>query len=253
MMARVFWAWALAERGDFDEGMDRGQEAVRLAEALNHPYSLAFACRGLGHVHGIKGDLRQAASLLERGVTLCREWNLHFVAPTLTEMLGYVYALSGRLAEGIELLQHALAAGESIGFTMFLTPLIVHLGEARVLADQPEEAAGLAERALALAREHGQRGQEAWAQRLLGDIAAHRDSSAVETAEGRYREAMTLAAELGMRPLMAHCHVGLGKLTRRSGRREQAQEHLTTATTMWREMDMRFWLEQAEAEMRGLI
>ena len=55
-----------------------------------------------------------------------------------------------------------------------------------------------------------------------------------------------------MRPLIAHCHLGLGKLYRRTGKREQAQEHLTTATTMYREMDMRFWLEQAEGEMREL-
>ena len=49
-----------------------------------------------------------------------------------------------------------------------------------------------------------------------------------------------------MRPLVAHCHLGLGKLYRRTGKREQAQEHLATATTMYREMDMRFWLEQAD-------
>ena len=56
----------------------------------------------------------------------------------------------------------------------------------------------------------------------------------------------------GMRPPVAHCHLGLGKLYRRTGDRQQAQEHLTTATTMYREMDMRFWLEQAEAEVREL-
>jgi hypothetical protein len=55
-----------------------------------------------------------------------------------------------------------------------------------------------------------------------------------------------------MRPLVAHCHLGLGKLSRRTGKREQAQEHLSTATAMYREMDMRFWLAQAGAEMRGL-
>ena len=69
------------------------------------------------------------------------------------------------------------------------------------------------------------------------------------TAEANYRAALELADELGMRPLVAHCHLGLGTLYRRTGKREQAQEHLTTATTMYREMDMRFWLEKAEAEM----
>jgi class 3 adenylate cyclase len=65
----------------------------------------------------------------------------------------------------------------------------------------------------------------------------------------RYREALALAGELEMRPLVCHCHLGLGKLYRRSDKREQALEHLTTATTRYREMDMRFWLEKAEAEM----
>jgi hypothetical protein len=55
-----------------------------------------------------------------------------------------------------------------------------------------------------------------------------------------------------MRPLVAHGHFGLGKLYPRTGQRDQAREHLTTATMMYREMDMRFWLEQAEAEVRGL-
>ena len=62
----------------------------------------------------------------------------------------------------------------------------------------------------------------------------------------------TLAKQLGMSPLVAHCHLGLGKLYRRTGQREHAWEHLTTATAMYREMDMRFWPEQAEAERTKL-
>ena len=71
----------------------------------------------------------------------------------------------------------------------------------------------------------------------------------VEVAEAHYCAALALAEPRGMRPLVAHCHLGLGKLYWRSRRRKQAQEHLTAATAMYREMDMRFWLEQAKAEM----
>ena len=53
-----------------------------------------------------------------------------------------------------------------------------------------------------------------------------------------------------MRPLVAHCHLGLSNLYARTGPREEARQHLATATTMYREMDMRFWLEQAEAGMK---
>jgi MalT-like TPR region len=127
----------------------------------------------------------------------------------------------------------------------------IPLGEV-ALATGQIEAARLGRHALDLARLHKQGGHEVYALRLLGDVAAQRDPPDVETAEGHYRSAMTLAHERGMRPLIAHCHLGLGKLSRRVGKHEQAHEHLTTATTMYREMDMRFYLEQAEAEMRDL-
>ena len=92
-------------------------------------------------------------------------------------------------------------------------------------------------------------GYSAHATHLLGDIATHPDRFAPERREARHRQALALAAPRGMRPLIAHCHLGLGKLYGGTGKRERAREHLTTATTMYREMDMRFWLEQAEAEL----
>jgi class 3 adenylate cyclase/tetratricopeptide (TPR) repeat protein len=248
VMGRVFWAWALAELGEFEEGMNHGHKAIQLAETLNHPYSLAFACRGLGHVYGIRGDFRHAAPLLERGVALCREWNLHFLAPTLMEMLGYVYALSGRLQEGVELLQYAFTHWESHGLTMFTTPAIAHLGEARLLAGQPEEAHTLAERALTVARERGQRAHEAWALRFFGEIGCARESPDTEAAAGHYRQAMALAEELGMQPLVAHCHLGLARLYRKTARPETARDHFALALTKFRDLDMRYWLERAEGE-----
>jgi hypothetical protein len=87
---------------------------------------------------------------------------------------------------------------------------------------------------------------------LLGDLAAHPDQFSAQRGEAHYRQALALAEPRGMRPLVAHCHLGLGKLYQRTGKREQGQEHLITATTMYREMGMTYWLEQAEAEMREL-
>ena len=89
-----------------------------------------------------------------------------------------------------------------------------------------------------MARAQPQRGTEAWAWRLLGEIAAETDPPGVQEAETAYQEALTRASDLGMRPLVAHCHLGLGKLYRRTGDRAKAQEHLTTAATMYREMGM---------------
>ena len=123
------------------------------------------------------------------------------------------------------------------------------LGEAQLLAGHLEEAHALAEHALALAREHQERGNEAYALRLLGEIAAQRDPPESELAEAHYRQALALAEELGMRPLQAHCHLGLGTLYAKIGRREQARAELSTAIALYRAMDMTFWLPQAEAAL----
>ena len=245
VIARGHLTWVLAERGEFKEGIAHGEEGLRLAEAFDDPYSLAFACWRLAHLQLIRGDLGNAVGPLERGVTLSREWNLTLFSVGNTGSLGYAYALSGRVAEGIPLLEHAVSAVEPMGFGAYQPLFLMYLGEAYVLADRLEDALEVAGRALTLARERGQRGYEAWALRLLGEVTVHRDPP--EHADGHFHDALALAGELGMRPLVAHCHLGLGKLSRRRGNGQQAQQHLTTATSMYREMEMPFWLAKAKA------
>ena len=118
-----------------------------------------------------------------------------------------------------------------------------------MLAGHLEEAHALAERALALARAHQERGHEAYALRLLGDIAAQREPPERQQAEAHYQQALALAEELGMRPLQAHCHRGLGTLYATTGQREQARTALSTAIEMYRAMEMTFWLPQVEAAL----
>jgi hypothetical protein len=89
----------------------------------------------------------------------------------------------------------------------------------------------------------------AHALRLLGDVTTHPDRFDAESGEAHYRAALALAEPRGMRPLVSHCHLGFGRLYRRTDRQEHASGHLTTATTMYREMGMQFWLKQAEAEL----
>ena len=102
---------------------------------------------------------------------------------------------------------------------------------------------------MTLARGRGERGYEAWALRLLGEIASHHARPDAATAAAHYGAALTLASELEMRPLVAHCHLGLGRLYRWTGQPEQAQEHLTTATAMYGEMGMTYWMEKLEKDM----
>jgi tetratricopeptide (TPR) repeat protein len=166
--------------------------------------------------------------------------------------LGHVYAWSGRIGEGVSCLQQALAAYESAGIGFHHSLSVEQLGEAYLLADQVENARACADRALMLARGRGERGYEAWALRLLGQIASHHRRPDVTTAAAHYGAAMSLASELEMRPLVAHCHLGLGRLYRRTDNPEQAEEHLTTATAMYGEMGMTYWLEKLEKGMNAL-
>jgi tetratricopeptide (TPR) repeat protein len=166
--------------------------------------------------------------------------------------LGHVYAWSGRIEEGVSCLQQALTAYESAGIGYCHSLSVEQLGEAYLLADQVENARACADRAVMLARGRGERGYEALALRLLGEIASHQPGPDVATAAAHYGAAMTLASELEMRPLVAHCHLGLGQLYQRMGDRPKAQDYLTTAATMYRQMDMGFWLERAEGELAAL-
>jgi tetratricopeptide (TPR) repeat protein len=252
VLSRAWLARALAECGAFDQGIVYGKEALRIAEALGHSFSLIQAFRHLGHLYSLKGEFGRAAELLERGLVLAHEGNLPFASVMLTGKLGNVYARWGRVTEGLALLLQSLQARQAMMTeeTGFYYPLfLVHLGHAYVLADRLEDARASAGRALTLARERHERGHEAYALRLLGEIASQGDSLDAETAEGHYRLTLALATELEMRPLVAHCHAGLGKLYRRIGNPVKGDESLATAITMHREMVMGFWLAQAETQL----
>ena len=228
VMSRFFWTFALAERGEFDRGRIESEEAVKFAEVLDHPYSLINALRGLGRVHSEKGSFDHAIRLTERGLALSRERHLPQLSPDISDQLGYAYALSGRVSEGLKVLEEALAAMETMGMIQWRTPLQVRLGETYMMAGRPEAALTQAERGLRLARERGHRGSEAWALHLLGEIAAHEGHRDVAMAVAHYGAAMTRASQLGMRPLVAHCHLGLGRLygcTGRPGESERAPGH----------------------------
>jgi tetratricopeptide (TPR) repeat protein len=246
--ARTWLAWCLAELGEFAEGATLGREALRVAELVDQPLSRVHAQFGLGAVHFIRGELDDAITALEHALGQVRTWDIAGWFHRIGLSLGLAYATAGRLAEALPLLEGTVGHDWTGGRARSLA----HLAQGYLLGDRTDDARSTAARALELARAYGERANEALALCILGDIAAHSDPFHVAKAEAHYRNARALADELGMRPLVAHCHLGLGKLYGRTGKREQTHEHLNTATTMYREMDMRFWLENAEAEVRIL-
>jgi tetratricopeptide (TPR) repeat protein len=222
---------------------------VRIAEEMDHPWTLCIGLHVLGELHLDRGDLPRAAQVLERGLHLGRTWQFVDKTAEVAATLGYTYALAGRIEESLALVAGAVNEFRAGRGRYTPAQTLLFAGRAYLAAGRIDEATNYAREDLALARRLGARGVENRALCLTADVAA---ASGAENAEDSYREALALAESLGMRPLVAHSHFGLGKLFCRRGDREQTQEHLTTAIAMYREMGMAYWLEQAAAEMRQL-
>jgi tetratricopeptide (TPR) repeat protein len=182
---------------------------------------------------------------------LCRAWQFALGIQFVGATLGAVYARAGRADEARPLV--AGAVEEFHRRQLHSRPALTLLcaGLTLLSAGRIDEARSHAQEALALSRRLGARASEVHALHLAGDVASTGGPEDAAEAEGHYREALALATELGMRPLVAHCHLGLGTLYRRTGDDAQAQEHLTIATTLYREMGMTSWLEKADAELGG--
>jgi tetratricopeptide (TPR) repeat protein len=247
VLCRNVLAWMLAELGAFAEGLVYGEEGIRLAETSEHPGSLARIYNGVGQLSLRKGDLPQAIAMLEQAWHFCQVAHIALFAPVIAGNLGSAYALCGRVAEALPLLEHAVAQAASMGHMGQQAYRLVQLSEGYLLAGRSEEASDLAAHACELARLHQERGNQAYALRLLGDVAAYREPPESALAEAHYRQALALAEALGMRPLQAHCHLGLGTLYAKTGQAEQAGAELAAAIDLYRAMDMTFWLPQAEA------
>jgi tetratricopeptide (TPR) repeat protein len=220
---------------------------------MHHAFTIGFAHRAAGVLRLLKGDWRKARSVIERWVSVVRTGNVVLQLPWAIASYAWVLAQLGeastaldRIREGEQLLEYqaerrlVVTRGWDYHSRGRACLLLGRLDEARRLGDRAVEASPL------------QPGFSAHARNLLGDIAIHPDWFDAETGEAHYRKALALAEPRGIRPLAAQCHLGLGKLYRRVGKRQESQKHLTTATTMYREMDMSFWLEQAAVEMAEL-
>jgi len=250
VMSRALLARCLAALGVFTEGLAHGEEGLQIAEAVDHPTSLVQACHGISHFYLYKGEFHQAISWLERGLDVCRVWDIPLMLYLVSTTLSYAYVLSGRVSEALPLLEQS----GSTEVTELTSGMVrVWLSEAYLRLGRLDEALAVAVRGLEFCRTHVLQGEQAWALRLLGEIHAHRHPPEAELAEAAYRQALALAETLGMRPLQAHCHLGLGMLHGALGQQEEARRELSTAIEMYRTMDMTFWLPQAEAALARVV
>jgi class 3 adenylate cyclase/tetratricopeptide (TPR) repeat protein len=249
VQSRALLAECHAALGMFAEGAAFGNEGLQIAEAVAHPASLMVASWGTGLVSLRQGDLPQALPRLERAMSICRQADLPLYFPMVAGALGEVYILAARFADAVRLLTPAMEQRTGEEVIEYQARCRLSLGEAQLRTGRLEEALALAKGTLASAREHQERGHEAYALRLLGEIQAHRDPLEAEQAEAAYRETLALAEALGMCPLQAHCHRGLGTLYAATGQREQARAALSAAVELYQTMEMTFWLPETEAAL----
>jgi class 3 adenylate cyclase/tetratricopeptide (TPR) repeat protein len=243
---RVYLVCSLAELGEFDRALRLAEEAGEIARAANHVYSLAFSYYGAGTVLTLQGEVSRGISVLEQGLELCRSWSLPLMIPLIGTSLGHAYCLADRAGEAIVLLEETERESTTMQRISGLAMTLVRLGEAYLRKLRAADAERCGRRALMLSRKHDERGHEAYALRLLAELGAI-DPPLLDECQTNFLQALRRAEELGLRPLAAQCHLGLGKRYRWIGQQASAEQHLNTAAALFAELGMPFSREEHAA------
>jgi class 3 adenylate cyclase/tetratricopeptide (TPR) repeat protein len=247
--SRFFYAWALAERGDFARASTRADEAVKIAEASGRPGELIHAYMAAGFIELRKREIYLATQWIARALEVADTANLPFYVPWIRSSLGYALAIANDDAEAVRHLTAGIKQAIAMDVMVYHPLWLSYVAEAHVLAGRLDDAHQCVERALHLSQVQKEQSSQAWALRAAGVLASHRKALDFEAAANCYNDARTLAEGLGMRPLVAHCHAGLASLSQRSGKRADGEAHRRAATELYREMNLTQWLEEAQADM----
>jgi tetratricopeptide (TPR) repeat protein len=238
---------SLCHLGRFGEAAEYLTEEIRIAEATRHAYTLCIAHRSALVLHSACGNWTKARVASEQMLAVLRSGYVVSLLPGAVAYSAWILAQLGETSAALSRLHECEQLIERSQISMLLPDVVyLWLGFACLVLGRLDAAQRLANRVVESLV--SQPGFTVGALQLLGAIARHPDRFDAESAEASYHKALALAEPRGMRPSVAHCHLGLGKLYGRTGQRELAQGHLTTATTMFREMGLTYWLEQAEAD-----
>lgn len=237
----VYRAISLAQLGRFDEAEDLAEASLKMAEISGHAYTrVGVALVGL--IHLLRGNADRARAIVEPGVDLARNAAVRFLLPFNLALLGATATLAGRKAHALAATLEAWEGVQASGIRSRRSEVWRLRAEA-LLANADAAARAIAETACSLAREDSALGEEAWALKTLADVHAAGGAAGYEAAADCYERGLRIAEELQMRPLVAHCHAGLGRLGAAGGRLGDAQPHIRLAREMYQAMDMRFSAE----------
>jgi class 3 adenylate cyclase/tetratricopeptide (TPR) repeat protein len=252
VVSRAFMAGCLASLGQFSVAREVADEAARIAETAKDRGGLSIAQARRGWIFVREGSPERALPALERSLDDARRGGFEVGRLSTAFVLGEAKAASGAIDEALALLEQTVEQAVSVRFVANVPEMLGALGVTYLLAGRLADARRAGEQSLQMAQASGERPTQGDALLLLGEVHARMTPPEFGEATQAYRKALTIGKRMGARPLVAHSHFGLAKLYRRTGQPEQAREHLTTATTMYREMGMTYWLEKAEAETTDL-
>ena len=241
----------LAETGDFTQGESYIEEALRLTAMGENPYDQVAVDGSAGWLRLRRGDVEAALPLLERAMASCQAAGIAQMLPIVASFLGGAYLQMERRSEAIALLEGAVARAAAMRVMAYHALSLVLLGQAYRLDERLAEAKAQAERAIDLSQAQNDAGHAAWAYHLLGETLAQEPTADMEAAETAFQQALARAEAGGMRPLQAHCHLGLGllyhPLDNDRGATSRAHGELAAAAALYRALEMPAWLARAES------
>ena len=250
-VASAAWlAWALGDLGDFDRADTYLDRARAQADGAYHPYSQAIAWTLTGAVWFARGQVERAVSTLARSLDICEQASLTVWQPIPAALLGACLIALDRKDDGMALLRDGVRRAEALGVMAYLSRWTLHLAEGLLAIGDLPGARACVDRALALALAHGERAHEAAAWRIVADVAAR--EGRFDAARDAYAQALTLAEQLSLRPQIARAHFEFGRLQRRLGHLNDAEEHLARAVVLFADMGMRSWVEVSQPELKAL-
>jgi class 3 adenylate cyclase/tetratricopeptide (TPR) repeat protein len=239
VVARTWLVHALAECGEFAEGISRAAEAVKIAEN-EHPPSVALGWLATGHLLLRKGEFLGAVNALKVALGLCDKykWSLRVWRPRLASTLGVAYARSGESVIGLEMARQAVDDAAQMRLKYDQPLLLVRLGQASLIAGRVFDAQNCGEEATRIAQDRGAKGDEAWARFLIARACWVKDPQDLEKSARELESALGLARDCEARPLTAYCQTMLAAVLGRRGNHEAARKFAAAADAAYKELGM---------------
>jgi class 3 adenylate cyclase/tetratricopeptide (TPR) repeat protein len=250
VLSRAFLCWSLAELGEFEEAEKWGQEGIEISNQGKNLFSATWIHGCLGTVYLLKGKLKSAIKALEQALALCHEAEVLSAFSFIAASLGHTYCLLGNPDAALSTLEEAVEPHKSDPSAVPTIYPLTALAEVYHFKEQTDKAIHNLETAFDIVKQKGEHGFGAWALYYMAKIQSQGEPKQVKQAIQSFCHAKKQAEELGMRPLLAHCHNGLGQVYLKKGKTLEGCSELGTALDLYRSMGMDFWIPEVESTLK---